>query len=337
MLWGVVVLVLVLPLAVRAVEENIELFLLAAGALAVSLCSRWSAALAGESVTAPVPIALAVLAVGLALHYGRRVLDAWFRRVLKRLPRRLLLFLLVAGLGLVSSALTAIISALLLVEAIHLLKLPRKQETAVTVLACYSISLGAVLTPLGEPLSAIATAKLRGDFWFLGRMMWPWVVPGILALGIAAAMTRARHGGSTLGDRDRRESLDAVFRRAGKVFVFVGALVLLGTGLSPLADRYIPRLPAGGLYWANCLSAVLDNATLAAAEITPAMSHDQLKAVLLGLLLSGGMLVPGNIPNIISAGHLRIRSREWARSAFLPGIILLSVYFLAWLLSAQTA
>ena len=336
-LWLMVLLVLVLPLAIRAVEENIEAFLLVAGLLSVSLCSRWSAFLALESIRQPIPITITVLAVGLAFHFGRRMLDRWFRRALHVIPRRGILFLLVAGLGMISSVITAIIAALLLVEAIHLLRLSRRQEINITVLACFSIGLGAVLTPLGEPLSTIATAKLSGDFWMLWRLMWPWVVPGVIALGLAAALTRPHHGGPSLDDMDRREPLGAVFLRAMKVYVFVAALVLLGTGLSPLADRYIPMLPASGLYWANCVSAILDNATLAAAEITPAMSHTQLKAVLLGLLLSGGMLIPGNIPNIISAGHLRIRSREWARSAFLPGIILLSVYFIIWLIFTRFA
>lgn len=330
-------LVLVLPLAVHAVEKHIEAFLLLAGALSVSLCSRWTVELGAESLRAPVPISLTVLAVGLVFHYGRHKLDSLFRHVMRAVPLRLLLFLLVAGLGLVSSAITAIISALLLVEAINLLRLSRRQEVNIIVLACYSIGLGAVLTPLGEPLSTIATAKLHADFWFLGRLMWPWVLPGLVVLGLAAAFTRRHHAGPTLKDRERGESLPAVFLRAFRVYVFVGALVLLGAGLSPLADRYVPGLPAWALYWVNCLSAVLDNATLAAAEITPAMSQIQLKAVLLGLLLSGGLLVPGNIPNIISASHLRIRSREWARSAFLPGIILLSVYFVAWLAFAHSA
>ena len=287
-------------------------------------------------VKSPKP-SVTVLAVGLAFHYGRPAVDRWFRQILRLIPRRAVLFLLVAGLGLVSSAITAIIAALLLVEAIHLLRLSRRQEINVTVLACYSIGLGAVLTPLGEPLSTIATAKLHGDFWLLGRLLWPWAVPGILALGLAAAFTPRHHGGATLDDAERHGSLGGVFRRTVKVFVFVGALVLLGAGLSPLADRYVPMLPAWALYWVNCVSAVLDNATLAAAEITPAMSQIQLKAALLGLLLGGGLLIPGNIPNIISAGRLEIRGREWARAAFLPGIILLGVYFTAWLLLAQTS
>ena len=60
-------------------------------------------------------------------------------------------------------------------------------------------------------------------------------------------------------------------------------------------------------------SAVLDNATLVAAEISIKMSELQVKAVLMGLLISGGRMIPGNIPNIISAGKLKIRSSEWIK------------------------
>jgi predicted cation transporter len=59
------------------------------------------------------------------------------------------------------------------------------------------------------------------------------------------------------------------------------------------------------------------------------MTHLQVQAILMGLLISGGMLIPGNIPNIIAAGKLSIRSREWAREAIPIGAILLVIYFLA--------
>lgn len=60
----------------------------------------------------------------------------------------------------------------------------------------------------------------------------------------------------------------------------------------------------------NMVSLILDNAALAFAEIGPSLHILQIKAALLGLLISGGMLIPGNIPNIISAGKLKIRSSE---------------------------
>jgi predicted cation transporter len=39
------------------------------------------------------------------------------------------------------------------------------------------------------------------------------------------------------------------------------------------------------------------------------------------------MLIPGNIPNIISANKLRIRSRMWARFGVPLGLVLLMLYF----------
>ena len=75
------------------------------------------------------------------------------------------------------------------------------------------------------------------------------------------------------------------------------------------------------------ISAVLDNATLAAAEISPTMNEPTIRAILLGLLISGGMLIPGNIPNIIAAGKLNIKSVEWARFGFPLGLIAMAIYF----------
>ncbi|WP_141706509.1 DUF1646 family protein, partial [Methanosarcina sp. A14] len=59
----------------------------------------------------------------------------------------------------------------------------------------------------------------------------------------------------------------------------------------------------------------------------PAMSELQIKSILMGLLVSGGMLIPGNIPNIISAGKLGITSKEWARLGLPMGLIIMAIYF----------
>ena len=65
--------------------------------------------------------------------------------------------------------------------------------------------------------------------------------------------------------------------RAGKIFLFVMALELLGAGFKPIIDTYIIHLDGRILYWINMISAVLDNATLAAAEISPSMSGLQIE------------------------------------------------------------
>ena len=86
-------------------------------------------------------------------------------------------------------------------------------------------------------------------------------------------------------------------------------------------------MPTWALYWANSVSAILDNATLVAAEVVPSMRDRQITFVLMGLLISGGMLIPGNIPNIVSAAKLNIRSGEWARAALPYGAALMLGYF----------
>ena len=81
------------------------------------------------------------------------------------------------------------------------------------------------------------------------------------------------------------------------------------------------------LFWLNGISAVVDNATLTAAEMGPALSVAQQRAVLMGLLISGGMLIPGNIPNIVAASRLGISSREWARVGLITGLPLMALCF----------
>ena len=91
------------------------------------------------------------------------------------------------------------------------------------------------------------------------------------------------------------------------------ALIFLGAGFKPLIDSYLTKISSQALFWVNMVSAVLNNATLAAAEIGPSLAESQIKSALLGLLISGGLLIPGNIPNIIAAHALHIKSREWAK------------------------
>ena len=124
-----------------------------------------------------------------------------------------------------------------------------------------------------------------------------------------------------------RENLRDVVIRAGKVYLFIMALVFLGEGFKPLILEYIVQIPSEALYWVNTVSAVLDNATLAAAEIEPSLSEIQIKSALMGLLIAGGMLIPGNIPNIISASKMGITSKEWARYGVPLGFALLLIYF----------
>jgi predicted cation transporter len=211
----------------------------------------------------------------------------------------------------------------------------RGNKVTVIIIACFSIGLGAALTPLGEPLSTITVAKLSGapyyaGFSYLFHLLGIYILPGIIAFGIIGVLLYNRSGLSheSLVCHVRRDTLPQIVIRALKVYIFIMGLIFLGEGLKPLILQYVLYIPAEGLYWANSVSAVLDNATLAAAEVSPLLSVFQIKSVLMGLIIAGGMLIPGNIPNIISAGKLGITSREWAKIGVPVGILTMAVYFL---------
>jgi len=117
--------------------------------------------------------------------------------------------------------------------------------------------------------------------------------------------------------------------RAVKVYVFIAALILLGEGMKPLMIWYLDKISPWGLYWINTLSAVLDNATLTAVEIGPTMALSQIISATMALLIAGGMLIPGNIPNIVAAGRLKINMKEWARIGIPMGVVIMLTYFVA--------
>jgi predicted cation transporter len=327
-------LVLVLPFLSKRVEEELELFLFIMGIVSVSISGLWTKHIVYEAILEPIEISLTVLLAGLLFRFLRIRIKHWTQAVITRLGHGPFIFILVTGLGLVSSLITAIIAAVILAEIITFLKYDRKYEIRLVIIACYAIGLGAVLTPLGEPLATIAVSKLKGaphyvDFFYLFYLLGLWVIPAIVGLGFWAAflkpdMTKTRN---TLTE-DRPESYKSILFRALKVYLFVMALLLLGTGLTPLVNKYLIHIKPGFIYWVNLVSAVLDNATLTAAEISPLMSRETIRYLLLGLLVSGGMLIPGNIPNIICACKLSIKSKEWAAYGLPLGAIIFLGYFL---------
>jgi predicted cation transporter len=76
------------------------------------------------------------------------------------------------------------------------------------------------------------------------------------------------------------------------------------------------------------ISAVLDNATLTAVEIGPTLALPQIIGIIMGLSIAGGMLIPGNIPNIVAAGRLKISMKEWAKVGVPIGLAVMAVYFI---------
>jgi predicted cation transporter len=331
--------ILVLPIAVKKVEHNLELFLLVVGCITLTLSHLLgpepliNLRIVGSALVEPINLTIATLLFGLAFRAIREPLKKKIVDLEALLGPRFFAFLLILVLGLLSSVITAIIAALVLCEVVSAINLDKKYETHLVIFTCFSIGMGAALTPIGEPLSTIAVAKLRGgsfdaDFLMLMRTFGSYILPGIVLISLVGAFfrgTQVKRSESLV--EDFAEPFSHIALRAFKVYIFVLALVLLGTGFKPLIDMYISKMPAMLLYWVNITSAILDNATLAAAELGPHMTAAQVKGIIMGIVISGGMLIPGNIPNIIAANKLKISSRAWAVVGVPFGLVLMAVYF----------
>jgi predicted cation transporter len=326
---GIILLAVLLgPVLIKPVEQNIEIFFLGAGTFAAIVAGQWSRDLLHSALTEPIALTVTVLAFGVLAKKARPALDRFIQQMVTVVAPKWICFGLIVVLGLLSSVITAVIAALILVEAIALLKLDRQSEIAAVVLACFAIGLGAALTPVGEPLGTIAIAALQADFWYLVRLLGPFVVIGVLIVGFVSLFLPARYGHSLKADV-HSDSWSEIFIRAGKVYLFVAGLIGLSWGMRPLVGEYIGKMPQSALFWINSISAIVDNATLTAAEIGPSLSPAQQRAVLMSLLISGDMLIPGNIPNIVAAGRLGISSREWARVGLVVGLPLMLTCFVA--------
>lgn len=325
----ILILVLFLPFTVRQVEHNLEAFLFIMGIAAAFISGVLDKSLWMKALEDPIHITIAVLVAGLLFKWFQSPIEKSIEFTGRIIPYRLFFALIVISLGLISSVITAIIAALVLVAMVSVLRLDRQSEIRLVILACFSIGLGAALTPIGEPLSTIAVSKLDADFFYLLRLIGPDVIPAVILFGILAAiLVNPKKDSDGLTSDLKSESYGEIIVRGFKVYLFVMGLTLLGAGFEPFIERYLLGLSPYILYWINMISAILDNATLAAAEISPQMDEPTLKAILLGLLISGGMLIPGNIPNIIAAGKLDIKSKEWARFGVPVGLIAMVVYFL---------
>jgi predicted cation transporter len=338
---AVALMVLILPFKVKKIEENLEPFFLVMGATVVTISGLWSWKLVLEALRAPVmigsmPIGIfqVVLLVGLLIHFFNMPFCNAILHLAKKLGPTLFIFLLITVFGLLSSVISVILTACLLAEITAALPFSRKNKIKLVVLSCFGVGLGAVLTPLGEPLSTILVAKLSGPpyyagFFFPVKIFGLYMILGVVATALFGALWLGpKISSKTEGAVTKyTETVKTVILRAVKVFTFVAALVLLGEGFRPLIVWYFTKISAGVLYWFNTISAILDNATLTAIEIGPAMSLSQITGIIMGLSIAGGMLIPGNIPNIVAAGRLKISMKEWAVIGLPIGLVMMAIYF----------
>jgi predicted cation transporter len=324
----VLVLLLVGPITWHRIERNIELYFLVLGLISASFAGVLDMPTAVHAATEPIPTSAAVIAAGSLFALMRGRLDEAFEAIRVRIPRPILAALAVFAVAILSSLITAIVAVLVLVEIVGMMRPSARAQVNATIAGCFAIGICSVLTPLGGPLSTLAASALGLGFWGLFKLLGGYVLPGTIACALIAGVLI----GSEAEAEPRmtrivfRETLRDALVQGMKIYAFIAGVRLIAETFEPVVRGYVNLLGDGPLFWANSISAVLDNATLVALEVHRMDPH-WARAAIIALLLSGGMLIPGNVPNIVAAGAMRISSGEWARLGVPMGLVLMCIYF----------
>jgi len=334
------VLLIALPILSKKVEHNLELFFLAMAVAGATLEGLWSWHLLKEALLHPVavyqpgigyiPIGITqvVLAAGLVFYALRHKMA----EKADALARPAVIAGLIFGLGLSSSVISAVVAAAIMAELLGFANAPHAYKARAAVYGAFAIGAGAALLPIGEPLSTIAVAKLKQGFFFLVDVLFDavFIIVAFFALYAYFSLKRLRQPGVEVVPYE--PELKEVITRAVKIFIFIFALTILGEFFKPLAVA-VAELGREYLYVFGLLSAVADNATLVAALVTPEMAVETLRSFIISLVIAGGLTIPGNVPNIVMAGVLKIGFKEWIKLALPVGIavfIAIGIYVL-WL------
>ena len=210
------------------------------GIAAATVSGMMNMDLIGKALVDPINITLAVLIAGLITKWAQTPLEKAILATSKALTPRIFLGLMVIVLGLASSIITAIIAAIILVIIVNVLPLERQSEIRFTVLACFSIGLGAALTPIGEPLSTIVVSKMGADFDYLMELLVQKSFQRLLCSELFLySLLRQPKATDTLGTKNPSESYKEIIIRAAKIYLFVMGLTFLGHGFEPLITEYI--------------------------------------------------------------------------------------------------
>ncbi|MBI5597466.1 MAG: DUF1646 family protein [Elusimicrobia bacterium] len=319
------------PLLSKDIERRVEWLILGLGAFTLSVSWSWSERilLAALGRAGGLCGALLLGALFFSLVHGR--LRDYSSRAEARFGSRAVVAAAVFLSGLAAPLVSSGVAVLLLVELLGALKLEPLGRSEAAVLGCLAVGFGSGLSAVGGPASAVLLAKLSGAAYplgplFLFTLVGAWAVPGIVAMALCAAALCGSSEPEAKPVDEEPLILWNLLVMTGRIFVFTAGLVLLGEGLLPLIEKRFMGIPAPGFYWTNAAAAVMDNASLVAIEMSPAMSQDQLRYGFLGMLSAGGAFLAGDAPNLVAAHALKIDARTWSRIG-LPASAALMVFF----------
>ncbi|MEM1597017.1 MAG: DUF1646 family protein [Pyrobaculum sp.] len=320
------ILLIALPIASKKVEHNLELFFLTMAALGATLEGLWSWELLKEALVhplavyqpgvgyIPVGITQVVLAAGLGFYFLRHKLA----EKADVLARPVVVAALIFALGMSSSVISAIVASAIFAELLAFANAPHGYKARGAIYGAFAIGAGAALLPIGEPLSTIAVAKLKQGFFYLVDVLVDAVLIVVAFFALYAYLALKKSAERGVEVEPYEPELKEVFLRAAKIFVFIFALTILGEFFKPVAEA-VAQFGKEVLYVFGLISAVADNATLAAALVGPEMPAEALRAFITSLIIAGGFTVPGNVPNIVLASVLKIGFKEWIRLALPVG------------------
>ena len=336
----ILLIILILPVIWKRVEENLEIFFLIMGIIASIVSGSLGIKLIQQALLAPllirnIPIGIfqVVLISGLIFSKYIKNVENIIKRFEKRVSIPLMSSLIIFISGLFSSLISAIVASVIIAEVSRVIPMERKSKVIFLIISAYSIGMGASFTPVGEPLSTILVEKLSGEpyhagFFFPFYILYDYIIPIIITLSFISFFVVKRSRRDERNDMGYKLTYMDAIMKALRIYIFIFSLTLLGSSFEIIVNKYIIHLSSPLMYLFGATSAFLDNATLTAAIISPYMSILQIKSFLISLLISGGFLIPGNIPNIVIAYSHKISFREWARIAIPIGLPFFILFFI---------
>jgi predicted cation transporter len=131
---------------------------------AVALSRSWRLDIVEETVREPlfVGAVLIILLAGSILRYRRLRFEGLNHYLLDGITLKVIFFEIVVVLGLFASVITPILPFFVLVEVMNHLPFRRETRAKLTILAGFSICLGAAMALIEEPYSTLCIVKMQG-------------------------------------------------------------------------------------------------------------------------------------------------------------------------------
>jgi predicted cation transporter len=234
-LYVIIVAVLVGPLVIKRIKQNLEAFLFLMGICAIAISRSWHIDSIEDAIQSPVVLGmvLSMLLAGAIIRYRGMHFKSLNHVIGDKITQKVIFFEVVVVLGLLASIVTPVLPFFVLVEVVNLLPLERPTRTILMTLAGLSVALGASLGPGGGPYSVIALTKMQGDILptshlYLTGVLSAYLLPCILLLGLISTVLPARTTLREMPVSEERVTFKGAATWCVRASMFMVALLLVG-------------------------------------------------------------------------------------------------------------